>query len=593
MSQEKGEKSVPLWTQKFGCSEILDENYLSNALSYVKNNRTKHNLPDHSNKGFKALIEKISCEYSYAFREEYTGGFDVVIGNPPYVRQELLGNVQKEYFSKKYIESFNYSADLYVYFYNLSMNILKKDGLLGFITPNKWMERKYGFELREYLKSFNILQIINYGELRIFDDAATEPEITIIKNEINSKSDIQYAMIKSLYHAQNHFYDLKLYKKELLSQSIWKFTDSTINNILEKFNDSKITLNEYTNGGIYYGIKTGLNEAFIINQSEKNKIIEKDLKSDLILKKMVEGDDFKSWSLNHSGRHLIASEYNLDVKNLYPAVFEYLNTFKEKLIKRQDKGLNYWNLRACDYYDKLEQPKLIYYHTAIKHSFYYDKEGYYISANCYFISNADRYLQCVLNSKLFNFVKKFLFPAFGDSENGGRVRLDANKMIKLPIKEISDDLKFKFLNFAELITVDSNNLQEQSQKFQRTLQRKFFSDKGLQISEKGLQPSEKGFQLSEKGLQPSDNGFQPIAIAKKLQNWYLLSYSDFIKELTKQKVKLSLSQEAEWEEYFTQEATKVLAIKNKIDSTDKAIDSMVYELYGLTSEEIAIVESSN
>ncbi len=486
------------------------------------------------------------------------GGFDVVIGNPPYVRQELLGNIQKEYFSKKYTESFNYSADLYVYFYNLSMYILRKDGLLGFITPNKWMERKYGFELREYLKSFNILQIINYGELRIFDDAATEPEITIIKNEINSKSDIQYAMIKSLYDAQNYFYDLKFYKKENLTQSIWKFTDSIVNDILEKFNDSKITLNQYTNGGVYYGIKTGLNEAFIINQTIRNQITEKDLKSDLILKKMVEGDDFKSWSLSHSGRYMIATQYNLDVENEYPAVYEYLNNFKDKLIKRQDKGLNYWNLRACDYYDKLEQPKLIYYHTAVKHSFYYDTDGYYISANCYFISNADRYLQCVLNSKLFNFVKKFLFPAFGDSENGGRVRLDANKMIKLPIKEVSEEIKLKFLNNAELISIDSNNFQEQSQKFQRTIQRKFEIE----------------------------------TLPKKLQDWYLLSYSDFIKELAKLKIKLTLSQEAEWEDYFIPEAKKMLDIKNEINATDKAIDKMVYELYGLTPGEIEIVEKS-
>lgn len=486
------------------------------------------------------------------------GGFDVIIGNPPYVRQELLGNVQKEFFATKYIDSFNYSADLYVYFYDLSLKILKKGGLLGFITPNKWMERKYGFELREHLKSFNILQIINYGELRIFDDAATEPEITIIKNEINSESEIQYVMIKSLYDAQNYFYNLKLYKKDNLTQSIWKFTDSSVNDILEKFNDTKITINQYTNGGIYYGIKTGLNEAFIINQTIKNQLTEKDFKSNLILKKMVEGDDFKSWSLNHSGRYMIATQYNLDVENEYPAVFEYLNNFKDKLIKRQDKGLNYWNLRACDYYDKLEQPKLIYYHTAVKHSFYFDTDGYYISANCYFISNADRYLQCILNSKLFNFVKKFLFPAFGDSENGGRVRLDANKMIKLPIKEVSSELKNTFTSLAEFITKDSYHFQELNLKFKRTLQRKF---EGLEIN-------------------------------KKLENWYELTFADFVKELSKKKIKLSLSEEAEWEDYFLQEQQKAVAIKKEIDATDKEIDRMVYELYGLTEEEIKIVEGS-
>jgi hypothetical protein len=167
-------------------------------------------------------------------------------------------------------------------------------------------------------------------------------------------------------------------------------------------------------------------------------------------------------------------------------------------------------------------------------------------------------LQCVLNSKLFNFVKKFLFPAFGDSENGGRVRLDANKMIKLPIKEVSEEIKLKFLNNAELISIDSNKFQEQSQKFQRTIQRKFVLEE----------------------------------LPKKLQDWYKLSYAEFIKELGKKKVKLTLSEEAEWEDYFMQESKKALELKASIDATDKAIDTMVYELYGLTEEEIKIVEGS-
>ena len=151
-----------------------------------------------------------------------------------------------------------------------------------------------------------------------------------------------------------------------------------------------------------------------------------------------------------------------------------------------------------------------------------------------------------------------MFPAFGDSENGGRVRLDANKMVKLPIKKVSEDLKLRFSNKAEQISLYSNQLQEQSQKFQRTIQRKFELE----------------------------------SLSKKLQDWYLLTYADFIKELGKLKIKLTLSQEAEWEEYFTTEATKANTIKTQINDTDKAIDTMVYELYGLSKEEIEIVENS-
>ena len=146
----------------------------------------------------------------------------------------------------------------------------------------------------------------------------------------------------------------------------------------------------------------------------------------------------------------------------------------------------------------------------------------------------------------------------------GGVSILPEDIRNFPIVLFTLETQQPFIEKAEKMLSLNKELQLLAQKFQRTLQRKFFSD----------------------------NGFQPIAIVKKLQNWYLLSYPDFIKELTKQKVKLSLNQEAEWEEYFTTEAKKVLALKTEIDATDKAIDEMVYELYGLSEEEINIIENS-
>ncbi len=96
---------------------------------------------------------------------------------------------------------------------------------------------------------------------------------------------------------------------------------------------------------------------------------------------MVEGDDLGKWLLNYSGRHMVTTAYDNNIPENYPMVFQYLNSFKDELIKRQDKGLNYWNLRSCDYYEKFSEPKIIYYHTAVNHNFYFDNEGYYISAN--------------------------------------------------------------------------------------------------------------------------------------------------------------------------------------------------------------------
>ncbi len=159
----------------------------------------------------------------------------------------------------------------------------------------------------------------------------------------------------------------------------------------------------------------------------------------------------------------------------------------------------------------------------------------------------------VLNSKL----AKYAFLKFYQSGGiEGEITIQAIENLPIPI--LSDDKIKPFIEKADLMLKLNSELQEQSQKFQRTIQRKF--------------------ELEE--------------LPKKLQDWYKLSYAEFIKELAKKKVKLSLSQEAEWEDFFIQESKKALELKATIDATDKAIDAMVYELYGLSEEEIAIVESN-
>lgn len=506
------------------------------------------------------LADKILCANSLLDMPFAEGSFDVVIGNPPYVRQEMIDNDIKEKYILKYTNVATSTADLYVYFYELSIRLLVSEGLLGFITPNKWMERKYGVNLRKYLKDYNILEIINYGELSIFDDASTEPATLLLKNEINNE-DISYLMVKSLEEAQSLNYNKVKYKKETLSNEIWKFTNPIVSSILTKFKDTKTTISAYTNGGIYYGIKTGFNQAFIIDNKTHNEIIRKDNDSKKLLKKMVEGDDFGKWYLNHSGRYMVATEYDLDIKEKYSGIYNHLEQYKDKLIKRQDKGANYWNLRACDYYDKLEKPKLIYYHTALIHGFYFDTEGYYISANCYFIANADRYLQCILNSQLFHFVKRYLFPAFGDAEKGGRVRLDANKMNKLPVKNIADKEKLKYREKAEIISTLSKNLQETKQNF-----------------------------INELELEK---------VPKKLQNFEELEFEDFVKEYKKAK-KLKFANKLEernfkqdWKALFENDKILTCKLKEEINKTDKEINSMVYKLYDLSDEEIKIVENND
>lgn len=165
-----------------------------------------------------------------------------------------------------------------------------------------------------------------------------------------------------------------------------------------------------------------------------------------------------------------------------------------------------------------------------------------------------KYVLAIFNSSL---LKKYWLSNYSDSKQLFP-KIKGYQLKQLPIKILVKELQTPFIEKADLMLSLNKDLHEQSQKFKRTIQRKF----DLEV------------------------------LPKKLQDWYSLSYADFIKELGKLKIKLTLSQEAEWEDYFTTEATKVNAIKTQINDTDKAIDTMVYELYGLSKEEIEIVENS-
>ena len=198
--------------------------------------------------------------------------------------------------------------------------------------------------------------------------------------------------------------------------------------------------------------------------------------------------------------------------------------------------------------------KILSIRKAVEPTFTYVEFDSYVSQSYYLIQTDKidlKTLVVILNSKLIKFWLKYKGKMQGDI-----FQIDKEPLLNIPITKPKTDIPF--IEKADLMLSLNKDLQEQSQKFQRTIQRKF--------------------ELEE--------------LPKKLQDWYKLPYAEFIKELGKKKVKLTLSEEAEWEDYFMQESKKALELKATIDATDKAIDTMVYELYGLTEEEIKIVENS-
>jgi len=449
------------------------------------------------------------------------GGFDAIVGNPPYVRQEMLGN-DKEYFQRKY-EVYAGTADLYVYFFEKAHKLLKDGGLFGMICSNKFMRANYGKSLRDYLSNkTQLIQIIDFGELPVFEEAATFPAIFLTCNRKTKNQKFVYAPIKRLdfesLEKEVNSIGSKLDNRALTGDN-WTLASVGEIDIIEKMKKIGTPLGEYSKSQIYRGVLTGLNEAFVIDNATRERLIKEDPKSKEVIKPFVAGDDVRKYRINYKNKYLIFTRRGIKI-NQYPAIRKHLFAFQEKLMPKPKnwKGSE-WKGRkpgpyawyemqdSMDYFKEFENPKIIFPDIAKESRMCYDTDGLYVGNTAYILPTNDLYLLGVLNSKLVFLYYKRNSTVLGDADKGGRLRWIYQDVIKIPIKTI-------------------NNSQ---------------TDSSLQTEIISLVKSLHAFN-------------------KQLP----LARTDFDKErLTRQ-----------------------------IESADHRIDEIVYELYGLSVEEIKIVEES-
>ena len=374
-------------------------------------------------------------------REDGKSGFDIVIGNPPYIRQEKLGKEYKELLCSLFFNVGNGIADIYVYFFGLGLNLLSHNGTLIFITLNKYLKTKYGKNLRNTLAhSACVDLIIDFFELPVFN-ASTDAAITkVFRNRRDI--DTRYFPMKTLENLDLFKITSGPFLMTIKDSDEWKFVNERDEQIINKLYEESISLKDFSNNRIYRGITTGLNKAFVIKERDvAKKLISSE--SYPIIKKYAQSTDVEKWKIKNDDKYFIATGYDIDVESLYPTTYDYLYQFKRELEIRCDRGVNYYNLRACAYYDEFEKVKIIYIHTAKNHKFYLDTEGHYINNSCYMIISDSCFLFCFLNSKLFQYFKRLKFVAYGDGQEAGRCKLDYNKMITIPIKMNVDETPFK------------------------------------------------------------------------------------------------------------------------------------------------------
>lgn len=458
------------------------------------------------------------------------GGFDAVIGNPPYVRQEELGEF-KGYFQKHY-EVYHGIADLYVYFVERGVLLLQPKGIFSYIVANKWMRANYGKPLRSWLKEQRIEEIIDFGDLPVFEGVTTYPcIIRISKKELRDHFEV--TKVQSLdfqdltYCVMENHYSVD---QTALDNKGWSLADNTRQALLSKLQDAGIRLGEYADGKVYRGVLTGLNKAFVIDAQTREKLISEDSKSEELIKPFLAGRNIKRYQpldsininyliyipwhfpLNNDPSVKGASEEaEVQFKRQYPAIYDHLTKYKLLLNRRNaaETGIRYeWYALqrfASAYHEEFERPKIMFPDISPRGNFTFDINGDCYCANTvYFIPSSDLYLLGVLNSVILTFFYKNNFPSY----RGGYLRFFDQYLIELPIR-----------------TID-------------------FSD--------------------------------PQDVARHDQ---MVSLVERMLDLHKRLAETKAGHE------------KTL-LQRQIEATDKQIDRLVYELYGLTEEEIKIVEEA-
>jgi hypothetical protein len=361
-----------------------------------------------------------------------TGGFDAVIGNPPYVRQEEISAIKPAL--AKSFSTYAGTADLYVYFYEQGIKLLRPGGRMGYVVTNKWLKTGYAEELRRlFAEDVWIEFLADFGHAKhLFPDADVFPcvisvrkplgedvpeefDLAVIPRDEVPREGLALAVDAATYRAA----------RSDLTAEPWVLEPPDVAALLRKIRERGVPLSEYAGVSPLYGIKTGFNEAFLIDTPTRDQLVRDDPAAAEIIKPYLRGQDIGRWSPEWAGLWMIVMKSSSDhawpwaaaateseaeaiFARTYPSIhrrFKGLESYVEDdkpkgLRHRQDQGRFWWELRPCAYYDQMDRPKIVYTEITWSNSFGIDDDGRYINNTAYFLPTTELWLPSVLNSPL-------------------------------------------------------------------------------------------------------------------------------------------------------------------------------------------------
>ena len=461
----------------------------------------------------------VAGEKAFNWQEQFPkvferGGFDVVIGNPPYIPTERIASADKSYYEEKYQSAYG-RINVYPLFYEKGLTLLKNNGLLGYITPYTLMKNQYYVEARRYiLDNCTLLCLADFSGFPVFEDAAVDSIILILQKQIYKKA-VPYLFINNIKDFTNGLYSIH----EAMQSDILQHSDLSFSNIGSSFDFKKVSVGCVKLGEIVnfkQGIITGNNKKFLTKQ-ESNKT-----------KKVITGSDFNRYALKWHNDYVIYDEKELHRPRV-PGIFEV----EEKLLLRQTGAFPICMIDTESYYtlDTVHNGTIIDKRFNLK------------------------YVMCLVNSTLH----RYLYESSVNESGKVFAQVKIIYIYPLPIKVVDETIQQPFITLADTMLSLNKQLQEKRSRFLRRL---------------------------------SEN-FEGVKITTALQTFDQMEFKAFVAELKKQKINLSLTQQDEWEDYFNQYRNDCQQLSEQIAQTDHEIDLRVYQLYGLTEEEIKIVEGTN
>ena len=386
-------------------------------------------------------------------RDNSEAVFDIVIGNPPYIRHEDIKELTPILKNVYQYECGSSRADLYVFFYERSVKLLKPHGVLSFITSNKWYRAKYGEGLRLFMATHTrINSIIDFGDEAVFTAIAYPTIVIATRREKPINPPPASDIVRMLNWSQEHPVEtfpavfaaesFEVPQAELKKEG-WQLEPPLKRHLLARIQATGTQLGMYVDGRIYRGITTGFNEAFVIDGATRERLIADDPKSIELIDPYLRGRDIKRWKIEWAGLYLITFPFGFHEKlERYPAILRHLTQFEEALRKRgqctssrngKSEGQHHWleldNNPKESYLAEFEQPKIVFPDIALSPQFSWDTGKHYLVNTAYIIPSVERWLLAALNSS----VSTWFYSQISPQIQNGYYRFIAQYVEQIPI----------------------------------------------------------------------------------------------------------------------------------------------------------------